>query len=92
MIGISRAHVLTFGPGDTGFLRYVFTNLNCTGNEESVFNCGHEGLTAINSECIPGIHDASLVCGRTGVCTCRDGCHLQESVLTTSTLCKTMQP
>lgn len=46
-------------------LNFFLDNLECEGNEESLFDCDHNGLTV--HDCMRGFSDAGLICGTTGM-------------------------
>ena len=48
---------------------FLLDNLNCTGDEETLFACLHPGIT-IHDGCFLPFADASLICGTTGEYWC----------------------
>ena len=48
---------------------FLLDNLNCMGDEETLFACPHPGIT-IHDSCFLPYADASLICGTTGEYWC----------------------
>ena len=51
--------------GNEEELPFFLDDLECRGNETSLFSCSHPGITV--HDCTPGFSDAGLICGTTGV-------------------------
>ena len=55
---------MLFGQGDFSTQIVVLDDLECSGNELSLFNCPHPGTTV--HDCTVSLSDANLICGISG--------------------------